>query len=176
MSDEGKHQVFNLIIYSSEKQLSILFIYFFYPFTLDFLSGNYRVSSTVLGALAKTLNRVGMPPPLRSLWAIGGDKWKIRKSMQSSKRLKWRIIRSPLYKGGQERPLYGVDIFLNMYLLIWLCQILVAVHGIFVATCGIFSCDMQDLVPWPGIERGHPALEAWSLNHWIAREAPAADI
>ena len=67
--------------------------------------------------------------------------------MQSSKRLRWRIIRSPLYKGGQERPLYGVDIFLNMNLLIWLCQILVAVHGIFVATCGIFSCDMQDLVP-----------------------------
>ena len=28
--------------------------------------------------------------------------------------------------------------------------------------CGI-------LVPWPGIKPWHPALEAWSLNHWTAR-------
>ena len=31
--------------------------------------------------------------------------------------------------------------------------------------CGI-------LVPWPGIEPASPALEAWSLNHWTAREVP----
>ena len=31
--------------------------------------------------------------------------------------------------------------------------------------CGI-------LVPQPGIEPGPPALEAWSLNHWTAREVP----
>ena len=29
--------------------------------------------------------------------------------------------------------------------------------------CGI-------LVPWPGIKPVSPALEAWSLNHWTARE------
>ena len=32
--------------------------------------------------------------------------------------------------------------------------------------CGI-------LVPHPGIEPVPPALEAWSLNHWTAREVPA---
>ena len=26
------------------------------------------------------------------------------------------------------------------------------------------------LVPWPGIEPMPPAVEAWSLNHWTARE------
>ena len=26
------------------------------------------------------------------------------------------------------------------------------------------------LVSWPGIEATSPALEAWSLNHWTARE------
>ena len=33
------------------------------------------------------------------------------------------------------------------------------------AACGI-------LVPLPGIELVSPAVEAWSLNHWTAREAP----
>ena len=28
------------------------------------------------------------------------------------------------------------------------------------------------LVPWPGIELMPPALEAWGLNHWNAREVP----
>ena len=31
--------------------------------------------------------------------------------------------------------------------------------------CGI-------LVPWPGIEPVPPAVKAWSLNHWTAREVP----
>ena len=31
--------------------------------------------------------------------------------------------------------------------------------------CGIF-------VPWPRIKPPAPALEVWSLNHWIAREVP----
>ena len=33
------------------------------------------------------------------------------------------------------------------------------------AACGI-------LVPRPGIEPVPPAVEAWSLNHWTAREVP----
>ena len=33
------------------------------------------------------------------------------------------------------------------------------------------SCGMQDLVPWPGIEPGPPALGAWSLNCWTPRES-----
>ena len=28
------------------------------------------------------------------------------------------------------------------------------------------------LVPWPGMEPTPPAVEAWSLNHWTAREVP----
>ena len=38
----------------------------------------------------------------------------------------------------------------------WLCH----------PACGI-------LVPWPGIEPMHPAMEVWSLNHWTARESPS---
>ena len=65
----------------------------------------------------------------------------------------------------------------NIYLFIWLCRILVAACGIFIAACGIFSCGMWtlscsvwDLVPWPGIEPGLPALGARSLSHWTTWE------
>jgi len=35
-----------------------------------------------------------------------------------------------------------------------------------------FSCGMQDLVPWPGIEPGAPTLETLRLSLWTTREAP----
>ena len=44
--------------------------------------------------------------------------------------------------------------------------------GIFILACGIFSCSMQDLIPWPGIEPGPPALGARSLDRWTTREVP----
>ena len=36
---------------------------------------------------------------------------------------------------------------------------------IYLAILGL-SCGMWDLVPWPDMEPGPPALEAWSLSHW----------
>ena len=54
---------------------------------------------------------------------------------------------------------------LKTYLLIWLCQVLVAV-------CGIFSCGTWDLVPWPGIEPGPAALGTQSLSPWTMRKSP----
>ena len=47
-------------------------------------------------------------------------------------------------------------------------------------SCWIFSChlktlscSMWDLVPWPGMEPGPPALGAQSLSHWTTREVPS---
>ena len=34
------------------------------------------------------------------------------------------------------------------------------------------SCGKWDLVPRPGIKLRPPALGAWSLSHWTAREDP----
>ena len=34
------------------------------------------------------------------------------------------------------------------------------------------SCGMWNLVPWPGIKPGSPALGACSLSHWTTREVP----
>ena len=79
-----------------------------------------------------------------------------------------------------------LSVYLFIYLFTWLHWVLAAAHGIFVAACeiltaacGIFSwgmqalcCGLQDLVPWPGIKPGPPALGAWSLNHWPTREVP----
>ena len=42
---------------------------------------------------------------------------------------------------------------------------------IYLAVPGL-SCGMRDLVPWPGIKPGPPALGAQSLSHWATREVP----
>ena len=33
-------------------------------------------------------------------------------------------------------------------------------------------CVMWDVIPWPGIKPGPPALEVQSLSHWTTREVP----
>ena len=50
-------------------------------------------------------------------------------------------------------------------------KIYLAVPGL---SCGtrILHYSMQDLVPWPGVEPGLPALTMQSLDHWITREIP----
>ena len=58
-----------------------------------------------------------------------------------------------------------LKIIIIYYLLIWLCWVLVAAWE-------IFSSEMWDLVPWPGIEPRPPALGAQSLSHWTTREVP----
>ena len=52
----------------------------------------------------------------------------------------------------------------------WLCLVFVVVCWIFIRGLRTLSCSMGDLVPWPGIEPGPPALAAWSLSHWPSRE------
>ena len=44
--------------------------------------------------------------------------------------------------------------------------------SIFTVAREIFSCSMWDLVPWPGMESGSPALGAQSLSHWTTKEVP----
>ena len=57
-------------------------------------------------------------------------------------------------------------------LIIWLLRVLVAACELLVAACELFvvAC-MWDLVPWPGIKPGPPAIGA--LNHWTTREVPS---
>ena len=59
-----------------------------------------------------------------------------------------------------------------LFFFIWLQQVLVAACGIF--SCGrkTLSCDMWDLVPWPGIEPRDPAWWARNLSYWTTREIP----
>ena len=46
-------------------------------------------------------------------------------------------------------------------------------NGIFFAICRIFSCSIWDLVPWTGIEPGHPALGAQNHRHCTTRRSLA---
>ena len=68
--------------------------------------------------------------------------------------------------------------FLNKYLFIYLFIIyLFRLRQVLVAACGIFIvARMRDLVPWPGIKPGPPALGAQSLTHWTTREVPASTL
>ena len=51
---------------------------------------------------------------------------------------------------------YFLFFFFFKYLFIWLCQVLIAAHGIFDLCCKVWSlnCSMWDLIPWPGMEPG----------------------
>ena len=60
--------------------------------------------------------------------------------------------------------------YFTIYLFIWLCQVLVMASRIFSCIMQTLSCGLWDLVPWPGIRPGSPALGAQSLNHWTTRE------
>ena len=42
---------------------------------------------------------------------------------------------------------FWIHFFFNIYLFIWLHQVLVVARGIFVVACGIFTCSMRDLAP-----------------------------
>ena len=56
-------------------------------------------------------------------------------------------------------------------LLVWLYQVLaMARSSIFTVACTIFSCSTWNLVPWPEIKSGTPALVAQSLSHWTSME------
>ena len=61
-----------------------------------------------------------------------------------------------LYNRVQNQRHGSADIFKTLKKFFWPCH----------TACGI-------LVPWPGIKSLSPAVEAWSLNHWMTREVPA---
>ena len=54
------------------------------------------------------------------------------------------------------------ETFNYLFLISWLSQVLVAARK-------IFSCSVWDLVSWPGIEPGSPALGAWSPKCVLSR-------
>ena len=55
-----------------------------------------------------------------------------------------------------------------------LSQILVVARDVLDLRCGLqtLSWDMWDLVPWPRVEPGPPALGVQSLSHWTTGEIP----
>ena len=67
------------------------------------------------------------------------------------------------------------SIFFNLY--IYDSFLFISLLWVLVVACRIFSCGMWtlaggiwDLVPWPVIWLGPPALGAQSFNHWTTRE------
>ena len=63
---------------------------------------------------------------------------------------------------GSQRVRHNWTTELNWF--IWLLQVLVEAHWLFSLSCGMptLSCSMWDLVPWPEMEPGSPALRAYN--------------
>ena len=69
---------------------------------------------------------------------------------------------------------------MSIYLFVWLHQFLVhhflvAAFGIFDGLCGTWTLgfSMWDLILWPGIESGPPALGTQTLSYWTTGKVPA---
>ena len=74
-------------------------------------------------------------------------------------------------EGFQNRH-WGPFFLMFIYLFIWLHQVFIEAHWIFIMACGLFSCGIWDLILWPGIEPGPLALGAQRLSHWTTGEVP----
>ena len=86
------------------------------------------------------------------LWLLLFFKLKVKKHW-----LHFKVLaEQEIHQEGCEKQPSGSELH---FFLFWLC----------LTVCGI-------LVPRMGIEPGPPALEAWSLNHWMAREVPQSCI
>ena len=112
--------------------------------------------------------------------AGGEDCWALRCTRQSkllSKCLcQLELPPATLESSSLSSPLRFVCLK-NIYLFIWLqwlagpWLLLLGPSWRHAGTFFLFSCATWDLVPWPEIKPGLPALEAWNLSHWTIREA-----
>ena len=105
------------------------------------------VVSAALGRLSKVCI-------VESYWGIRG-----RRFRDIVSGLSWYIGVSLGRKDGNEASVS----FLFFLTLTWLQWVSVVAYG-------IFSCCTWDLVPWPRIEPGRPALGAQSISRWTTRE------
>ena len=53
-------------------------------------------------------------------------------------------------------------LFFNLFIWLWV---------VLVVACGMFSCNMQGLVPWLGIEPRPPAPRSQCLSHWLLEKS-----
>ena len=108
---------------------------------------------------------MGSPTWWRWVWASSGSWWWTGKPVVLQS-MEWRRVGHDWVTELNWLP-KDFYLFLKKYLLIWLCQVLVA-------GCGIIRCGLWYLVLWPGIEPGPPALRMWSLGHWTTGEVPSS--
>ena len=83
-------------------------------------------------------------------------------------------VKKDLREGGWTNSFYFLKWSLKIFicLLVWLCWVLVVTHGIFSWGMQTLSGSLWNLVPWPGIKPGPPALGVWSLSHWNHQGSP----
>ena len=84
------------------------------------------------------------------------------------------------YHSIEKRLVMSTSLFLRLFkksIIIWLGWVLVVICGTFNFSIWALSCaSMQDLVPWPGIETGSPALWVQSFICWTTRKVPNTNL
>ena len=78
----------------------------------------------------------------------------------------WNI----LFISGKTPCYEAYFLFFLIFVFIWLHQVFVVARRIFTCSVWTLSCSMWDLVPWPGIEPGPPALVLQSCRPWTIRK------
>ena len=95
------------------------------------------------------------------VWFLGWEDPLEKRMAAHSSILAWRISWTIVHGVGKSwTQLSNFHFHYYLFLLGWA---LVTAHW-------IFTCDMWDLVPWPGIEPRLPALGEQSLRQWTIRE------
>ena len=74
----------------------------------------------------------------------------------------------------QTTPL--IKIFFNIFIYLGVLGLSCSTQDHLDAACEVFRYGMWDLVSWPRMEPGPPALEAQTLSHWTTREVPTKSL
>ena len=134
------------------------------------------------GAASSVSKRKGECRGVQSPEGAGLGRQRVKKvdlgvNLEKYARIRWYRVSQHSQEVSLEKhfsfiPFSFLFLFLppDIYLFIWLCQVLLASCGIF--SCGLWTlcCGIWDLVPWQGLNL---RLLHWKrgVSHWATREA-----
>ena len=126
---------------------------------MEYVPGESAGTTTTTSALPFFQGKANI-----ELWNCGALPW-------HWKSLNWSQL-APSYSVWRARGWW--DIMLWAWLLLNHSNTFLKNVSILFSVFIFFGCHVAFgmTVPWPGIEPVPPAVEAWSFNHWTAREVP----
>ena len=107
------------------------------------------------------------------------ESFKMRRNTSFSSALRWLTVPQGLFAvwpphEGFVHVLENHQILFKKYFFTYLAVLGLScgTRNLYCSTQDLFSCGVCDIVPWPGVIPGPPALGLWSLSHWTTGEVP----